>query len=124
MDFNTILNYAKCCVTEKYADFSGRARRAEYWSYALCVGVISTILSTLAQSTGSTIFSVLSGLFGLATLVPGLAVAWRRLHDIGKKGTWWFIGLIPIVGWIILIVWFCKEGEPGDNEFGPDPKAF
>ncbi len=124
MDFNAIIDYAKTCVTEKYADFNGRARRAEYWSYALCVGVISAVLNVLYQATGATIFSVLSGLFSLATLVPGLAVAWRRLHDIGKKGTWWFISLIPVVGWIILIVWYCKEGDPGDNEYGPDPKEF
>ena len=124
MDFNKILDYAKRCVTEKYADFNGRARRAEYWSYALCTGIVSGVLNILYQATNANIFSILSGLVGLALLVPGLAVAWRRLHDIGKKGTWWFIGLIPIVGWIILIVWFCKEGDPGDNEYGPDPKAF
>ena len=124
VDFNAILNYAKSCITEKYADFNGRARRAEYWSFTLCVGVISAVLSTLAQSTGWGIFNVLSGLFSLAIVVPGLAASWRRLHDIGRKGTWWFIGLIPLVGWIILIVWYCQEGEPGDNEYGPDPKEF
>jgi Predicted membrane protein len=124
MDFNRILNYAMGCVTQKYADFSGRSRRAEYWSFALCTSVITGVLNLLYNATDWKIFSILSGLVGLALLVPGLAAAWRRLHDIGKKGTWYFIGLIPIVGWIILIVWFCKEGEPGSNLYGPDPKLY
>lgn len=124
MDFNQIWNYARSCVTEKYADFNGRARRAEYWSYALCTSVISGVLNLLYRATDSNIFSILAGLFGLAILVPGLALAWRRLHDIGKKGTWYLIGLIPVVGWIILIVWFCREGDRGPNLYGPDPKEF
>jgi len=123
MDFNTILNYALSCVTEKYATFTGRARRAEYWSFTLCTSVISLVLGLLYQVTGSSIFTYVSYIVSLALLVPGIAVAWRRLHDIGKKGTWYFLSLIPVVGWIILIVWFCQEGVRGDNEFGPDPKA-
>ena len=124
MDFQKMIDYVKVCVLEKYADFSGRARRSEYWSFAICTGVISGVLNILYQSTNANFFNILGGLFGLAVLVPGLAVAWRRLHDIGKKGTWYFIGLIPVVGWILLIVWFCKDSEPGDNEFGPNPKEF
>ena len=124
MDFNTILNYAVSCVTEKYAKFDGRARRAEYWSFALCTSVIGGVLSALYNWTNLNIFNIVAGLFSLAVLVPGIALAWRRLHDIGKKGTWYFIGFIPVVGWIILIVWFCKEGDQGPNEFGPDPKEF
>jgi uncharacterized membrane protein YhaH (DUF805 family) len=85
--------------------------------------VISLVLGLLYQVTGSSIFSYVSYIVSLALLVPGIAVAWRRLHDIGKKGTWYFLSLIPVVGWIILIVWFCQEGVRGDNEFGPDPKA-
>ena len=122
MDFQTILDYAKKCVTENYANFNGRARRAEYWSFALCAGVISAVFSVLYNVTDAGLFNTLGYLFSLAVLVPGLAVAWRRLHDIGKKGTWYLIGLVPVVGWIVLIVWFCREGEPGDNEYGPDPK--
>lgn len=124
MDIQKIIDYAKGCVVGKYADFSGRARRAEYWSFALCVALINFVLSLLYKITGSSAISALSGLVGLALLVPGLAVAWRRLHDIGKKGTWYLIGLIPVVGWIILIVWFCKEGDPGENLYGPDPKLY
>ena len=122
MDFQQIIEYVKVCVLEKYADFSGRARRAEYWSFALCTGVVSFILALLYNATGWGFFSILSTLFSLAILVPGLAVCWRRLHDIGKKGSWYFIALIPIVGWILMIVWFCQDSQPGDNEFGPNPK--
>ena len=122
MDFQQIIDYAKVCVLEKYADFSGRARRAEYWSFALCSGVISFILGVLYNATNWGFFSILSTFFSLAILVPSLAVCWRRLHDIGKKGTWYFIVLIPIVGWILMIVWFCQDSQPGDNEFGPNPK--
>ena len=123
MSFDQILDYAKKVVLENYANFNGRARRAEYWSFALCSGVISGVLNMLARipKVGG-LFSVLATIFGLAILVPSLAVAWRRLHDIGKKGSWYFIGLIPVVGWILLIVWFCQDSQPGENEFGPNPK--
>ena len=120
MDFQTIIDYIKVCLLEKYADFNGRARRAEYWSFALFNGVISTILSMLGKNGG--FFSILATLFSLAVLVPGLAVLWRRMHDIGKKGTWGLIALIPIVGWILVIVWCCQDSQPGENEFGPNPK--
>ena len=123
MDFQTIIDYVKVCVLQKYADFSGRARRAEYWSFALSAGVISAILNALGRNGNGGFFSILAYLFSLAILIPSLAAAWRRLHDIGKKGTWYFIGLIPVVGWILLIVWFCRDSEPGDNEFGPNPKG-
>lgn len=124
MDFQKIIDYAKGCLVNKYADFNGRARRAEYWSFALCVSAVSLVFNLLYNLTGSNIFTALSGLVSLAVLVPGLAVGVRRLHDIGKKGIWYLIVLIPIVGWIIVIVWFCKEGEPGANQFGPDPKLY
>ena len=115
-----VANVVACL--DKYAVFEGRATRSEYWSFALINGVISSVLSMLGKNGG--FFSILATLFSLAVLVPGLAVLWRRMHDIGKKGTWYLIGLIPVVGWIILIVWFCKEGDRGPNEFGPDPKEF
>ena len=123
MNFDEMVQYALGCVTQKYADFNGRARRTEYWSFTLFTSAVSMILNLLYTRTDSTIFNILTIVFGLAVLVPTLAVSWRRLHDIGKKGTWYFINLIPIVGSIILIVWFCQEGTRGDNEFGPDPKA-
>ena len=108
-----------------YANFSGRARRSEYWYW-----VLFTVLGTLVLSfIGGMIFhtedggvNILQSIFSLATLVPGLSISWRRLHDIGKSGGWYFLGLIPLIGGIILIIWYCKDGEPGDNQFGPSPK--
>ena len=122
MDFNAMVNYALECITQKYADFSGRARRMEFWSFTLFTGAISLVLNILYKTTDSTIFSILAGFFSLAVLVPGLAVSWRRLHDTGRKGAWYLLNLIPVIGWIVLFVWYCQDGTPGDNEFGPDPK--
>ena len=120
MDFQTIFDYCKLCITEKYADFTGRATRAEYWSFALTVAVITGVLNLIARN--STVFSIISGLLSLALLVPQLAAAWRRLHDTGRNGAWYFIGLIPLVGWIIVIYWLCLPGDPDMNRFGPDPR--
>lgn len=108
-----------------YANFSGRARRSEYWYW-----VLFTVLGTLVLSIiGGMIFhtedggvNILQSIFSLATLVPGLSISWRRLHDIGKSGGWYFLALIPLVGSIILLIWYCKDGEPGDNQYGPSPK--
>ena len=68
------------------------------------------------------LFSILSGLYSLAVLIPSLAVTWRRLHDIGKGGGWYFFILVPLVGWIFLLVWLCRDSQPGQNAYGPNPK--
>jgi uncharacterized membrane protein YhaH (DUF805 family) len=107
-------------VLKNYAGFSGRARRTEYWMFALISGIIVLILDGIGL-----VFKVstyIGGIYGLLVLIPSLAVGVRRLHDIGRSGWWLLIGLIPVVGWIILIVFAAKEGEPGDNAYGPDPK--
>jgi len=97
-----------------YAQFEGRSRRAEYWWAALMVFVIGIVCGAVAET--------LASLAGLAMLIPNLAVGVRRLHDIGKSGWNLLLGLIPIVGMIILIVWFCREGTIGPNEYGNDVK--
>ena len=112
----------KTCFT-KYADFSGRARRSEYWYFALFVFLVNLVFNALSKATGANLIAILSSLFSIAILVPSLAVAWRRLHDIGKGGANYLFILIPIVGAIMLLVWFAKDGQVGDNAFGPDPKA-
>jgi len=66
---------------------------------------------------------IIYGLFSLAILVPSLAVAWLRLHDIGKSGAYWLFIFIPLVGWIFLLAWFVKDSDLGENRFGPNPKA-
>ena len=110
-------------VFSKYATFSGRARRSEYWYFVLLQVIVSAVLNGLYSATESGAFSVILVLFDLALLVPSLAVCWRRLHDIGRSGAYYFLGLIPLVGAIILLVWECQESQPGANQYGPNPKG-
>lgn len=103
---------------EKYAQFQGRSSRSEYWFFVLfcyivelvagCISVISVWLSVVAS---------------LALFIPQLAIVWRRMHDIGKGGGWYFINLIPLVGPIIFLIWCCKESEPAANRFGEVPNV-
>jgi uncharacterized membrane protein YhaH (DUF805 family) len=99
----------------KYAEFVGRARRSEYWWFFLFVLLVDVVVSRLSFT--------LSMVASLALLVPNLAVGVRRLHDTGKSGWYLLVGLIPIVGWIIVIVWLATEGDPNPNEYGESPKA-
>ena len=99
----------KLCF-QKYADFEGRAKRPEFWWFVLFLFVGSLVLGVVS--------SILSMLFSLLTIVPSLAVGARRLHDIGRSGWWQLLGLIPILGWIILIYWCAQEGDGADNQFG------
>ncbi|MGO9699022.1 MAG: DUF805 domain-containing protein [Xanthobacteraceae bacterium] len=101
-----------------YVKFSGRAIRSEYWFWVLfyCLGIfVAGIIDSVLG------IYVISGLFWLATVLPTLAVTIRRLHDLDRTGWWIFIGLIPLIGWIILIIWYCTRGTVGSNRFGPDP---
>jgi uncharacterized membrane protein YhaH (DUF805 family) len=116
-----VANVVACL--DKYAVFEGRATRSEYWSFALVFGLANWVLNILYRSTGFRLFSVVAALLSLLVLVPSLAVSWRRLHDIGKKGSWYFIIFVPIVGVILMIVWCCRDSQPGDNEYGPNPKS-
>lgn len=99
-------------VLKKYAEFSGRARRKEYWMFVLFNFIISTVLNII-DATMKT--EMLNLLYSLAVLLPYIAVGVRRMHDVGKSG--WFI-LIPIYNLILA----CTEGDKGENEYGPDPK--
>ena len=112
-------------VLKKYAVFTGRARRAEYWYFVLFNLIISLILAIIdniiwGSQNG---MMVLSGLYGLAVLIPSLAVAVRRLHDTGKSGWWILIALIPVIGASWLIILFIYDSNYGDNRFGPNPKG-
>jgi uncharacterized membrane protein YhaH (DUF805 family) len=114
-------------VLKRYAEFNGRSRRKEYWMFTLYNMVIFTVfylagLVTVLRGSISVVFFGLALVYWLATLVPGLAVSVRRLHDIDKSGWFLLIGLIPLVG-IALLVLVCLDGTPGDNRFGPNPKA-
>lgn len=106
-------------VFKHYADFSGRARRSEFWYYMLFYWLVLTLLGILSAVLPGV--GLLISLFSLGMLIPTLAVYWRRLHDTGRSGVWWLIGLIPLVGIILLIVWCAEPGQPGPNQYGPDP---
>ena len=114
MDFLTAVS---TCF-RKYATFSGRARRSEYWYFTLFTAVASTALSLIFGDQ-----AMIASLFALATLLPGLAVTWRRMHDIGKSGAWSLLAFLPIVGTIIVLIWECKDSQPGSNVYGPNPKG-
>lgn len=111
--------YLKCW--KQYADFTGRARRTEYWMFALVNFGIALLLELIL---GFTFLYFLTYVYSLAIFIPSLAVCVRRLHDIGRSGWWYLIGLIPVIGWILLIVWFCTDSQPGANKWGPNPKGF
>ncbi len=129
MDIGTSV---KTCFS-KYVTFSGRAQRSEFWWWvAFCV-VMNIILSIIdgmlfsrvvgvpGSFTATTSIPVFSGIFGLATMLPSISVAVRRLHDTDRSGWWYWLALIPLIGGIILLVWFASKGTNGSNRFGPDP---
>ncbi|MFC0005044.1 DUF805 domain-containing protein [Micromonospora siamensis] len=114
-------------VFSNYASFGGRARRSEYWWFALFSWVVSIVASVLDGAFGTQMGSGSLGVIGLivtlALLLPSIAVAVRRLHDTNRAGWWLLIALIPLVGAIVLIVFFAMEGTRGENRFGADPKT-
>lgn len=113
-------------VLKQYAVFSGRAQRAEFWWFVLFNVIISAVLTLIDRMLGATIganIGILSSIYSLAVLIPSIAVAVRRLHDTGRSGWWLLIGLVPIIGWIALIIFYVQDSEPGDNQFGPNPKG-
>ncbi|MRX69192.1 Uncharacterized membrane protein YhaH, DUF805 family [Flavobacterium resistens] len=121
-----MIEWYKKVVFENYANFSGRARRSEYWYYTLATIIISIILAILDFSLGLTIgdsgAGILRAIYGLLVLLPGLAVMVRRLHDVGKSGWFFLIILLPLAGVIWLLVLLCTEGDRGSNAYGADPK--
>ena len=102
----------------KIVSIEGRARRSEYWWFALCVYIIDIVLGLVLHEQGA-IYTIISLVVGLASLTVSI----RRLHDIGKSGWWILISLVPIVGVILLLIWHIKDSEPGDNQYGPNPKG-
>ncbi|MEQ1687849.1 MAG: DUF805 domain-containing protein [Sphingopyxis sp.] len=112
---------------KKYADFSGRARRKEYWMFVLgyiIMVIIASIVDGVLGMTGMIggVYGPLVSLVGLAALVPSIAVGVRRLHDQDKSGWFMLLALIPLVN-IVLLVFMCLEGTSGPNQYGPDPKG-
>ncbi len=129
MDFMTAV---KTCYS-KYATFSGRAARSEFWWFVLFImgmnfiltfvdsflfGTVTTVPGGFEAQTSMPVFS---GLFLLASFLPNISVIVRRLHDTDRSGWWYWIVLVPVIGIILLIVWLATRGTPGENRFGPDP---
>lgn len=113
---------------KKYADFTGRSRRKEYWSFFLLCLVGAVVLSLVDGILGmggmiGGVYGPLTTLFLLALLVPSIAVGIRRLHDTDRSGWWILIALVPFVGGLILLVFYVLEGTRGPNQYGPDPKG-
>ncbi|MBS2967586.1 DUF805 domain-containing protein [Metabacillus sp. KIGAM252] len=108
-------------VVKNYVNFQGRARRKEYWMFTLFSALISLVLSIVELIAG--LPSILTGLYSLALLLPGLGVFIRRMHDTGRTGWWILIGLVPVVGAIVLLVFACQDSQPNENKYGANPKA-
>jgi uncharacterized membrane protein YhaH (DUF805 family) len=114
-------------VLKKYAVFTGRAQRAEFWYFVLfnllisvALALVDIAIGTYSEEAG---VGLLYGVYALAVLLPGIAVAVRRLHDTGRSGWWYLIGLIPLIGAIVLIVFWVQDSQPGENQHGPNPKG-
>lgn len=118
----------------KYADFNGRARRSEYWLFALFVALVQMTAGILSWFVGgdlrhdafatpaSAVIALIYFGFCLYILVPSLAVSFRRLHDSSRTAWWLLLGLIPILGQLVLLIFMILDGTPGDNRYGPNPK--
>lgn len=127
------MNWYLEVIKNNYANFSGRARRKEYWMFTLVNTIIITVLyaiviSSIDMNTGEmsglgSIVGIILGIYSLAIIVPSLAVTIRRFHDQDKSGWMFLLAFIPAVGGLIVFVFMCLEGTKGDNRFGPDPKA-
>ena len=141
MQQKSLLTYWGECFTKHYADFSGRARRSEYWGTVLFNIIAQTVLSVVLVAVLVIWFSstemnadvsvvrlslimikAVRSLYNLIWLLPGLAVAVLRLHDIGKSGLNVLWVFLPIIGWIMLLYWFCQDSELGENKWGANPK--
>ena len=107
-------------VLKQYAVFEGRARRKEFWMFALFNLVIAAALAIVGRVVG--LEGVLRGLYMLGVLIPALAVSVRRLHDTGRSGWWLLVVFVPLVGWLIALYFLVQAGETAENRYGSDPK--
>lgn len=107
-------------VRDNYANFSGRARRSEYWYFVLCNMLITLFLFILMFVTSYALYLLI--IYSIGIIIPSIAVVVRRLHDIGKSGAYYFVSFIPVIGTIWLLVLLCTDGDNGSNQYGEDPK--
>ncbi|MBE2179478.1 MAG: DUF805 domain-containing protein [Chthoniobacterales bacterium] len=106
---------------KNYVNFQGRARRKAYWMFVLFNIIVAIILSIIDNVIGTG--GLLGGIYSLAVLLPGIALGVRRLHDIGKSGWWLLIALVPLIGAIVLLIFAVMDSQPGENQYGPNPKG-
>ena len=113
-------------VVGNYAGFSGRARRREYWMFVLFYIIFAIAIAVVERAVGlgsATGGGVLSLVYSLGLLIPSLAVTFRRLHDTGRSGWWILLNFLPILGWLVFLFFMAQDGTPGENRYGPSPKA-
>ena len=110
-------------LQNNYANFSGRARRREYWMFFLCNLLVAIACMAVDVGLVMTVgIGFLNLLYSLAVIIPGVAVTVRRLHDTGRSGWWILIALVPVVG-LVLLVFMCLDSQPGSNHYGENPKG-
>ena len=124
----TFMESVRTCLKENYCNFEGRAPRSEYWWFALfaaLLGIATSILDgflgTYTVTSSGKMIGFINSIFLLAILLPSIAVAVRRLHDTDRSGWFYLLNFIPIIGWIVLIIFFVQQGTNGRNRFGDDP---
>lgn len=118
----TFVDAIKMALQQNYCNFDGRSSRSEYWWFSLFTFILNGALSLIFGD--GTLGIIISGVVGLALLLPGLGLCVRRLHDTNRSGWWYLLVLVPLVGWIILIVWFVKPSDPTPNQYGPVPNVY
>ena len=116
--------YYKGCF-KKYTFFKGRARRAEYWYFVLynwLIGLAVSLIDLFAFGIDADGVGLFGALYSVLIFIPSLAVSVRRMHDTGRSGWTLLLGIIPVIGWIILLVYSCQDSQPGNNKWGANPK--
>ena len=120
----TFMESVRTCLKESYFGFEGRAPRSEYWWFALfavLLGIVASIIDGILGTVTANGIGLISSIASLALIIPSIAVAVRRLHDTDRSGWFYLLNFIPIIGWIVLIVFFIQQGTNGRNRFGDDP---
>ena len=120
----TFMESVRTCLKENYCNFEGRAPRSEYWWFALfavLLGIVTSIIDGILGTVTANGIGLISSIASLALIIPSIAVAVRRLHDTDRSGWFYLLNFIPIIGWIVLIVFFVQQGTNGCNRFGDDP---
>lgn len=108
-------------IKNHYFDFEGRATRKQFWMFVLFYILAAIVIAVVESMIGME--DILTSVYGLALLLPYLGLAARRLHDINKSGWWLLIGIVPVIGFIVLLIFYVKEGDAGANQYGPSPKS-